>query len=596
MHRKTLVGKVLRYTLILNSILICMLGMTLTIHSSKVFQEDAAETTEIALIQTNRVLSTTLIDIQSRLLHLSSLQSVQRCLIPDSCNYENLVNEMRDLDTQFAKIDLFNPVKDVFVLGNNGFIYNLKRRQNIDSKFDFTATEWYKAAIHAEGGILLHVLPLHDQLYYTEIRETIARKEQTFSLSMVVKHPITYETIGAIVCNFDLSELAEILDQCRTSATSQIALIDSNGVVCAQSGNQLIGETFPLPKESLNDIGTNESGHFITYIGNNRYLICYHATAFSDWKLISYTPFEEIIAHSEPLWRAMVFVLVVGLFINIVVASCYMHSISKRVNELIYSLAKVGRGDIADIPVQKEYYEFELISQNTNDLLERIRQLIRDGYQTQLELSRFELNALRTQINPHFLFNTLQLLQTEIVYGNMERSNQIIVSLSQLLRYYMSNNESLVPLTQEMEYLDKYLLLFSSKYEGRMKTSIEISNDAGKCMIPKLLIQPIVENSIVYVADQMVRQCEICITAYVDTESLFINCCDNGNGIDCSRLNEIRESLERRVNWMEDHIGLANVHQRIRTIYGEQYGLRIDSDQNGTRVTLQLPKELPSKG
>ena len=223
--------------------------------------------------------------------------------------------------------------------------------------------------------------------------------------------------------------------------------------------------------------------------------------------------------------------LLICLLLNLVMAVVYSRSVQRPVAALLDSLSSVDVNAIEPIPVRREYQELERISERFNDLLAHIDQLVLRDYRTRLELSRFELAALQAQINPHFLFNTLQLLQTEILYGNTEKSNRIIITLSQMMRYCMTNGEAAVTVAQEMEYLHKYLMLFDTKYEGRLHVQLDVDPRAAELMMPKLLVQPVVENAVRHVADRAEGDCQISVSVQLQDELLIIAVEDDGQGI-----------------------------------------------------------------
>lgn len=588
--KRSLAGRMLAFSLVVSSVLLIILGSVLTGLSGRVLQDEVAEYSEKMLIQTKRLLDSSLESICSRIIRLTSLPSITACMTgPKPSAAQSLAYE-RETDESLTGIDLFLPIEDVLILGENGYVYNLNRRQNLDSSYHFTGAEWYRRAVTVENGVYIQLLSLHDQLFYSSISWLPSRQRQTISLSMAVRSP-SYETIGAIVCTLDMSEIAELFVEDTHDNDERIALLDSLGTVCVRSDNAGIGERLSLKDADYEKLYASSSGYFTARMDGMDYLICHDTSDFCGWKLVSCIPLRSIRAHAAPLHHFFVAALLGGLLLNLILAVFYARSIRRPVDALTQSLSQVevDADSLSLIPVRREFAELEQVSEKFNELLEHIDLLIRKDYRTQLELSRFELAALQAQINPHFLFNTLQLLQTEILYGNVEKSNRIIITLSQLMRYYMTSGESAVPVAREIEYLEKYLMLFASKYEGRLTTRFDVQPEAEALSMPKLLIQPVVENSIRHAADVTPGAISISIGVYLRDGDLIISVEDDGCGIDENRLKEVRESLDRRVDWMKNSIGLANVHQRIRTVYGPGYGLSIDSGPDGTVVLLRLP-------
>lgn len=587
-HKRTLAGRVMAYSLIVNSVLLIALGSVLTMLSGSVLQDEVAGYTQKMLVQANRLLDNCLIDVRSRLVRLASMQGVVSCMSQREVSFARTLAYEREIDEKLANVDLFNPVKDVLILGNNGYVYNLYKRQNLVSGYDYAACPWYRQAVTVEDGVYIQMLPLHSQTYYTKKAEPVAYSEPTISLSMAVTNA-SYETVGAVVCNLDLRKLGQTLMEGNYERSGRIALLDPAGVICAQNDGERTGDVLALSSADAQRLSVEGSGHFVAQMAGERYLVCHDTSDFSGWKLVSYVLLREIKAHAAPLRMILFPALLACLALNTAVAYLYARSVQRPVGALIEALAQVDAANPAPIAVRPEYVELQRISARFNDLLEHINLLIRKDYRTQLELSRFELAALQSQINPHFLFNTLQLLQTEILYGNVEESNTLIISLSQLLRYYMASGESTVTVAQEMEYLEKYLLLFTRKYEGRLTTDIDVQPETKSLRMPKLLLQPVVENAIRHAVDVRAQTCTVSVCVRLRGADLIVSIEDDGDGIDEARLAQIRAGLEQRVDWMKSGVGLANVHQRISALYGEGYGLSIDSGPDGTTVVVRLP-------
>lgn len=593
--RRTLAGRFLAFSLVINSLLLIVLGGTLTMLSGHVMQDEVTASCESTLLQTKSLIDTYFFDARTRLVRLASLSDVVVCMNMENPRPARTLAHEREIDRLLTGVDLFTSIEDVLILGRNGYVYNLRNRQNLRSDYDFTAQDWFVEASTVEDGVTIKMLSLHDQRYYSARQEPTASGEQTISLAMAV-HNAKRQTVGAIVCCFDLSNLIELFDDANSEPSARLMLLDSDGIVCVGNGGEGMGQPLALTKAGSEQMYAQESGSFVDAIDGEETLICYDSLSFSDWKLASCVPIRSIKAHSRPLRLMLVPALLISLLLNLVIALVYSRSVQRPVAALLDSLSSADVSEIKPIPVRREYQELERISVKFNDLLAHIDQLVLRDYRTRLELSRFEMAALQAQINPHFLFNTLQLLQTEILYGNTEKSNRIIITLSQMMRYCMTNGVDAVTVAQEMEYLEKYLMLFDSKYEGRIHAQIDVDPRAARRMMPKLLVQPVVENVIRHVADRTDGSCQIGVSVQLEDELLIIAVEDDGQGIEPEQLAKIRQGLERRIDWMNSSIGLANVHQRIRTIYGAEYGLSIDSGPDGTVVLLRFPAREMKEG
>ena len=200
-----------------------------------------------------------------------------------------------------------------------------------------------------------------------------------------------------------------------------------------------------------------------------------------------------------------------------------------------------------------------------------------------------ELKHLEEQFNPHFVFNVLETLRYEILIDG-KKASEMVVAFANLLRYSINYGNTRVELQKDIEYINDYLLLQKMRYNRRLTYHIEIPEELLNCRVPKLLLQPVVENSLKYAGEQK-KYIDIRIRALRQENALVLTVEDNGDGIDEERLEELRRRLYLE---QEDpaHIGLYNVHRTVRLLYGEPWGLEIRSRlHERTEVTIRLPAD-----
>ena len=254
-------------------------------------------------------------------------------------------------------------------------------------------------------------------------------------------------------------------------------------------------------------------------------------------------------------------------------------------------MKKVEAGDF-DIQVEsKTHDEIGMLIQSFNYMVSRLRQLIMEVYQQKLAQKNAELTALQAQINPHFLYNTLDSINWMLIEKGEWEISDVVVSLGDILKYSLHGEEMLVLFEEELKYIESYLCIQKNRLEDRLTVQIEIDEEAKLCFVPKLILQPIVENAILHGIEKKKEMGRIQIQAIVREGTLEIRVTDDGIGMQPDRLMRFRESI------MSDeisgkHIGMRNVHRRIQLHFGEAYGLKIDSEwQKGTTVTILLPVE-----
>jgi len=258
--------------------------------------------------------------------------------------------------------------------------------------------------------------------------------------------------------------------------------------------------------------------------------------------------------------------------------------------DLIGALDQVEKGDL-DVSLNiTSGDEFERIGHSFNTMIGSIRHLLARHQELAKENMLATVQILESQFNPHFLFNTLESIRYMIKFGPGE-AEKMLVSLSRMLRYSIQNGKDVVTVKEEMDFISRYLQVMLYRYGDRLKYSIDLEAGSRGASIPRMILQPIVENSIKYGFGED-RDClEIRISTRIQEGVLSVIISDDGVGIRPKLLEELRANLDQGQN-QTDHIGIYNVHKRIRLVYGSRYGVDIDSImEKGTVVTLRVPRE-----
>jgi len=266
--------------------------------------------------------------------------------------------------------------------------------------------------------------------------------------------------------------------------------------------------------------------------------------------------------------------------------------VADKKTEIIYDLAldQVEKGDL-DVSLEiTSGDEFERIGHSFNTMIGSIRHLLARHQELAKENMLATVQILESQFNPHFLFNTLESIRYMIKFGPGE-AEKMLVSLSRMLRYSIQNGKDVVTVKEEMDFISRYLQVMLYRYGDRLRYSIDLEEGSRNASIPRMALQPIVENSIKYGFGED-RDClEIRISTRIQNEVLSVIISDDGVGISTELLEKLKANLDQGQN-QTDHIGIYNVHKRIRLVYGSGYGVGIDSEmEKGTVVTLRVPCE-----
>lgn len=257
------------------------------------------------------------------------------------------------------------------------------------------------------------------------------------------------------------------------------------------------------------------------------------------------------------------------------------------IDELIDALDQVEKGNLnvtLDITTGDE---FEHIGNSFNIMLGSIRHLLARHQALAQENMQATMQILESQFNPHFLFNTLESIRWMIRFSPRE-AEKMLVSLSRLLRYSIQGGKDQARLEEEVRFVEQYLQIMLYRYAQRLEYRIYIQEECRGLIVPRMILQPLVENSIKYGFGDRREHITVEVRARLEGDALLLQVCDDGVGISPELLLQIRKNMRQEKN-ETDHIGIYNVNRRIQLMYGEAYGVSIKSTDSGTRISLTLP-------
>lgn len=267
------------------------------------------------------------------------------------------------------------------------------------------------------------------------------------------------------------------------------------------------------------------------------------------------------------------------------------HKMSSRntqsFDKLLYAVSQLQQGNMVSYVEIQTGDEFETLAKQYNIMLNRLNELMSKNEKLSNIRRIIEVKQLQSQFHPHFLFNVLETLRYAIVVDS-SRAQEIVMKLSKLLRYSINNDAQTVLLHDDLNYTVDYLHLQQLRFNDRLSYSVQVSKEARQALVPKLLLQAIIENAIKYGYQQQDKLL-ISIRGFLSGSDLILEVEDDGCGISEARLHQIRTVFLSPDN-PSKHIGLNNVHRRLVLLYGEQYGVDIQSVQgSGTHVRIVIP-------
>jgi len=308
-----------------------------------------------------------------------------------------------------------------------------------------------------------------------------------------------------------------------------------------------------------------------------------------DYTYVSVIPdrgWQKLTIVRGTMWGVIIFFII----ISILISYSFTRNYSRRINKIVSIIRQVENGNLdARIPESKHEDELSRIAVNINSMLDELNNYIEQFYLLNLKQQQAELKALQAQIDPHFLFNTLEAIRMVAVVEGSKTSSKMIFHLSKLFRYSLESKDT-VPLYTEIEYVNQYLKLMQFKFPNKLLVDIHIPSDVEQTPVQKLILQPIIENYFVHGFRKDCSENELHIRATQLGETLEITVEDNGKGITEEDLAMIVQHLNCEDGDEMDSIGLRNIHQRLKLKFGNAFGISVKSIKDkGTIVTLSIP-------
>ena len=374
----------------------------------------------------------------------------------------------------------------------------------------------------------------------------------------------------------------------------------NDGTILLDSQNEKLSSIYELPY--ADQIMANQKGNIQFEQDGNAYSLLYQTLnareTISGIKVMSIVKLDRIMSDVIEMRKIAITLFVSACFISIVVIYIFSVGLTKRLSELSIKMRRVDRDNFQSSVEVRGNDEISTLGNIFNSMVRRISQLIKEVYQAEIDRKELalrtkevELYALQTQINPHFLFNILNMIRGKLLIKGDRDTAKVVGLLAKSFRMMLRGGGQTIQLEQEVEFIDNYLSLQQYRYEDKLQYEINIQSEHLSIEIPRLCLQPLVENSVSHGIE--LKESPSCIKIYsVESDShitLIVE--DNGLGIAPDRLEEIQSQLLNDSSITKDkHIGLKNVNQRIQYLYGEQYGLSIDSQEGvGTKVSVTIP-------
>lgn len=395
---------------------------------------------------------------------------------------------------------------------------------------------------------------------------------------------LSLETLGTLIIRINTVNLIKQLAFDSAGDNENLFILSgTESVYSAEPGLKATVASF---------VYDGDAGYSVKKIGGKNYFVVHTKSDFTNWLYVNVLPYDRVFQRVLMMRNIVLLIFLLLFLFTIFISMKMARNLTKPIEDLTAKMKRVENGEFAmreeDSTEPERTDEIGALQKDFSIMIRKIDTLIKEDYTKQILIKDAQLRALQAQINPHFLYNALESINWRAKINKQNDISQMVESLGNLLRNAISDQEPLVTLRKEIQLLNDYITIQKVRFGGRLDFTLEIDEIWQELLIPKLTLQPIVENSINYGLEKMLDVCRITVRSTVSPDFLDITVEDNGPGIPPDLL----EKLEKgEIKPKGLGIGLQNIDERLKLIYGEQYGITISSKLGkGTRVTIHVPK------
>ncbi|MDI9483164.1 MAG: sensor histidine kinase [Bacillota bacterium] len=540
--------------------------------------------------------SATLYSVFSKTAERNAASSTQQIIEQVNLNLDNYLKEMMEVSSHISSnldinnIDNLSNIlsvttgirKDIVTLAvfnENGDIVVCNPYNEYDKNYKISEQKWFQDSLNNVGEY--NFISPHVQRIFVGMRPWVV------SLCKGTNVPGSSET-WVVMVDMNFSVMEQLCKRVSLGNRGYIYVIDEYGDIVYHPQQQII--YVGLKHEDIQFALKNDDGSYYYDLMGERRIITINTVNYTNWKIVGISYLDEIVADRKSLSTLVIFISIFSLLFVIAASLFVSAKISEPIKNLERQMKKVESGNFdidIDIDVQGDD-EVKRLSRAFNMMVKRIRSLMEQIISEQEAKRKSELKALQAQINPHFLYNTLD----SIVWMNENKDyvgvTTMVVALSQFFRISISRGRELITVSDEIEHIKSYLIIQKIRYKNKFKFSIEAQPEALGYKTLKLILQPIVENAIYHGVEQLYDEGIIKINVSIDGDTILFQVTDNGYGIKPDILKDI---LNKKANEKDSGgVGLKNVNERIKLFFGEQYGIEIDSILDvGTTVNIRIP-------
>lgn len=620
MKKYTLQARIKKTYIGVFTVILLLTTVAMYLINGRVYQDKSWQLCEQLVNLNLEALNSQVMELQNRQEMIAKNETVKNMV----CYYDTYSRRDYDAELQYRRAldDIFylftysDKVSAAYILDKNGnYIYFYRESPKVG--YNMMEEEWYRSLTDGICMDTCYVSGIHSRDYL--VNET---KEPCISIVRPIqaKSRYTFSADAYLVCDI---ALRTVLGQTDSDDSMQFAILDKDNEMYAGEGQKISEDKadakgrLQISQEdakerqeiSKNKVASEEKTELLGSsalleeikdqdvfvrvlhqgLRSSSIVVSMKSKMFG-WKVIGIKNLDEIADLRAYLLLILVITIAVMTALVAYLSRKVAGSLLKPMDLLITECNQVAGGDYDVKFRDKPSQEISFLSDTIQDMVTNVVELSEKVVEEERKLSEEKLRVLQHQINPHFLNNVLQTIKALAVAGENEKVSRISTLLGHILAYSVYEPYENVELRTELEYLEDYIELQNIRYDNRIFCSIECEQELCHIQIPKLTLQPLVENAIEHGLKNR-KKLILNISTDIEKEDVCVIINDNGNGISEEELEELRDRIAKGETYQEKNsIGIVNVNERLQKMFGKQYGVQIHSRyQSGTTVVVTIP-------
>lgn len=477
-------------------------------------------------------------------------------------------NTLRNARNDIYNIGVFT--EEDYVL-NNG-------KNRINEYADIKNLEWYQKAILGQSNIVLsssHVQNIVKNDY-----------KWVVTLSRGIRNPKTNQVESVFFVDLNYSAIKNLCEKISLGSKGYVYILDENGKIIYHPKQQLLNSG--IRKELIDEVQNSPYSNFITGTDDNPQLYTISRSEMTKWTVVGVAYLNEMMGKREETQLSYVMIAIMLFSVALLISIFLSREITRPIKKLETSMKEVEKGNFDNLKIENtERNEIGSLTRSFHRMTKEIQQLMQQNIEEQSAKRKSELRALQSQINPHFLYNTLDSIIWMAEGGKNKEVVLMTASLAKLLRQSISNEAELVSIRKEVEYVKQYLTIQNMRYKDKLEFEINVDSHILEREIVKLTLQPLVENAIYHGIKYKDGKGLIRISGKEEQKFVVLKIYDNGAGMSEEQIQKIFQKKDQKE---DTGVGILNVQNRLQLYFGKEYGLTYESKPlEGTTVIVRIP-------